>query len=118
MPLSDWKVGMLAVYTDTYTNDPKGRVVRTTIIKVGRSYVTVKGGKQFNVTHVPGIEHNPFSSAALLYTPEQYEEFVYQEAVRKEVLNQFNDMGRCKADLALTLRIGDVLGIEKPWHLQ
>ena len=118
MPLSDWKVGMPAVFTDTYTNDPKGRVVKTTITKIGRLYVTVNGGKQFDVTNVPGVEHNPYSSAALLYTPEQFEEEVYREQVRKAVLEQFDWRGRCRAEIGITLRIGDVLGIEKPAHLK
>jgi hypothetical protein len=118
MSLSDWKVGMPAVFTDTYTNDPKGRVVKTIINKIGRKYVTVNGGKQFDVTSVPGVEHNPYTSAALLYTPEQYEEERYQEEVRKEVLKHYGTMGCIRADLLLTIRIGDVLGIEKPEHLR
>ena len=118
MSLSDWKVGMPALYTDTYTNDPKGRVVKTTITKVGRLYVTINGGKQFDVTNIPGVEHNAYSTAALLYTIEQYEEEAYREQVRRAVLDQFDWRGRCKADLDILLRIGDVLGIEKPKHLQ
>jgi hypothetical protein len=118
MPLSDWKVGMSAVFTDTYTNDPKGRVVHTTIIKIGHKYVTIKGGKQFDVTNVPGVEHKAYSSAALLYTPEQYAEESYREQVRKAVLEKFDWRGRCIAELSITIRIGDVLGIEKPPHLQ
>lgn len=118
MPISDWKVGMPAVYTDTYTNDPKGRVVKTTVTKVGRLYVTTNGGKQFDVTNVPGVEHNAYSSAAFLYTPEQYGEEAYREQVRRAILDQFDWRGRCRAELNLILRIGDVLGIEKPRHLQ
>lgn len=118
MPLSDWKVGVPAVYTDTYTNDPKGRVVRTTITKIGRLYVTIKGGKQFDVTNIPGVEHNAYSTSALLYTPEQYEEEAYREQVRRAVLDQFDWRGRCRAELDVTIRIGDVLGVEKPKHLQ
>jgi hypothetical protein len=118
MPLSDWKVGMPAIYTDTYTNDPKGRVIRTTITKIGRLYVTINGGKQFDVTNIPGVEHNAYSTSALLYTPEQYEEESYLEQVRRAVLDQFDWRGRCRAELDLAIRIGDVLGIEKPKHLQ
>jgi hypothetical protein len=118
MPLSDWKVGMPAVYTDTYTNDPKGRVVKTTITKIGRLYVTINGGKQFDVTNIPGVEHNAYSTSALLYTPEQYEEESYREQVRRAVLDQFDWRGRCRAELDVTIRIGDVLGVEKPKHLQ
>ena len=81
-------------------------------------YVTVNGGKQFDVTNVPGVEHNAYSAAALLYTIEQYEEETYREEVRKAVLEQFDWRGRCKAELNTTIRIGDVLGIEKPKHLQ
>lgn len=118
MPLSDWKVGMPAIYTDTYTNDPKGRVIRTTITKIGRLYVTINGGKQFDVTNTPGVEHNAYSTSALLYTIEQYEEEAYREEVRKAILDQFDWRGRCRAELNITIRIGDVLGIEKPKHLQ
>lgn len=118
MSLSDWKVGMPAVYTDTYTNNPKGRVVQTTITKIGRLYVTIKGNKQFDVTNIPGVEHNAYSTSALLYTPEQYEEEVYREQVRRAVLDQFNWRGRCRSELDVTIRIGDVLGVEKPKHLQ
>lgn len=118
MPLSDWKVGMPAIYTDVYTNDPKGRVIRTTITKIGRLYVTINGGKQFDVTNVPGVEHNAYSTAALLYTIEQYEEEAYREEVRKAILDQFDWRGRCRAELNVTIRIGDVFGIKKPKHLQ
>lgn len=117
MPLSDWTEGMSVIVTDI-TNDPKGRVVRTTITKVGRKYVTVRGGRQFDVSHVPGTEHNPVYSGAFLYNPEQFEEEVYKQKVRTAVLDHFDNRGGLHVELSLALRIGDVLGIEKPAHLK
>jgi hypothetical protein len=113
-----WHVGQKVVNYDSSRN-PKDLVRHTWIIRIGTKLLTTEEGTVFDFTVAPPRSRTTTGCAALLYSEQGWEEELWRNTVRSELMKLFEYGGACREiPLETMLKLSTAVSVKPPPHLQ